>query len=534
MFSLTPTQVRRLRHCALGIAVGVPLASVGACSFLLDHGTTQCQVDSDCLNLGVQPSCKSGVCVNTGIPCFDGVPDASIDFYNRCGIGQGQCLQFNDCARLGVCGDDDLPDIIPPPVSDAGTEAASVNGSYPYCSDLPPGQGGTVYITGSSNFPILLSQIAPQVINGSPPLTAGPAMVWLTTSSCQGADAIFSPNAGANIIHDPAPGSPASSYAQYYLVDGGSTPCMLGDAGVPVDIGESDVFSTTCNGSYTITKQNDTLGPIEAMEFVVPELSLEVSISREAAREVFGLGGNDGGASANVTDPIPWTNYQRYYVRNSKTGTQQMIAKDIGVPPGAFWGIDRGSAANVLSDLQNLSSNSVEAEQAIGILSNDVYDSNRTNLRALAFQDTGQTCAYLPDSMTTANGVLVQAYDKQNVRDGHYPIWGPLHFFTSNQPSSQVLSFLNYVNGATTTPGVLDAFIEANLVPNCAMTVLRSENAELSELVSFQPENSCACYFVVNADPPGTPRPPECTTCTPSGGCPPSRPACNFGFCEVQ
>jgi hypothetical protein len=524
MLSLTPTQVRRVRYCVVGAAVGLPLGSVGACSFLLDHGVTECQTDSDCLNLGVHPSCQSGVCVNTGIPCFDGVPDGSNAFLNQCSTGD--CPQFNDCARLGVCGDDDLPDVIAPPPTDAGTDAAFVNGSYPNCSEMMPGTGGTIYITGSSNFPVLLSQIAPQVLNGSPPLTQGPAMVWLTTSSCQGADAIFSPDAAANIIHDPPRGSAPTAYAQYYLADGGSTPCLLGEAGMPVDIGESDVFSTTCDMSYMITNQTDTLGPNEAMEFVVPELSLESTISREAAREVFGIGGNDAGASPNITDPIPWTNYQRYYVRNSKTGTQQMIAKDIGVPAGAFWGIDRGSAANVLSDLQNLSS-LFEAEQAIGILSNDVYDSSRSNLKALAYQETGQNCAYLPDSTASS-------YDKQNLRDGHYPIWGPLHFFTSNQPTAQVNSFLNYVNGAQTAPGVLDAFIEANLVPNCAMTVLRSGNTELGPLASFQPEASCACYFVVNAGPSGNPRPPECTPCGNASDCPPSRPACNFGYCEVQ
>ena len=43
---------------------------------------------------------------------------------------------------------------------------------------------------------------------------------------------------------------------------------------------------------------------------------------------------------------------------------------------------------------------------------------------ALAFQANGQTKAYYADSTSGAR-------DRQNVRDGHYPIWGPVHFFTT-------------------------------------------------------------------------------------------------------
>ena len=182
------------------------------------------------------------------------------------------------------------------------------------------------------------------------------------------------------------------------------------------------------------------------------------------------------------------------------------------------------------------------ADQAIGILSDDVYDSNRLNLRALAYQAAGQNCAYLPDSM---NAQGVQTYDKQNVRDGHYPIWGPIHFFTSNQPSMQVLSFLAYFSGAQVTPAILDGFIDAFLIPNCAMTVVHSQNEELSALASFQPEHSCECYYLSEAQPPPpppdagvpaatTPLPADCRVCATAADCPPSRPACNFGFCEVQ
>lgn len=527
---------RRLRACAVALAIGL-LAAFAGCSLLLDHGTTQCNTDSDCVSLGVQPStstptCQSGVCVNTGIPCFVGAPDASAQFLNQCSTGA--CVPFDDCARLGICGDADPPDVVDPPAPDGESQTAAPAAdpsTFPSCADLPSWNGGPVYVTGSSNFPTFLTWVAPLLYLGPPPLSQGPSVVFMTTSSCQGADSIFSPDAAANVIHDPPDGSAATSYAQFSLPDGGTTPCLLGSAGAHVDIGESDVYSTTCNATYATTTVTDTPGPIQAMEFVVPQLSDQSAISEQAAREVFGMGGNDGGAT-------PWINPSRYYVRNKNTGTQQMIGNAIDVSPGEFWGTDRGSAKSVHDELQSLASSPDEAEQAIGILSNNVYDTDRSNLKLLAFKAAGQNCGYLPDS-------TADSYDKQNVRDGHYPIWGPVHFFTRNGPSQQVVTFVNYFSGAQNTPAILDAFIDANLIPNCAMNVLRSENAELSEPVSYMPKQSCVCYYLANAQPPTapdggsgsqqpTPLPAECTQCTYDSDCPASRPHCNFGYCEVQ
>ena len=56
------------------------------------------------------------------------------------------------------------------------------------------------------------------------------------------------------------------------------------------------------------------------------------------------------------------------------------------------------------------------------MLSADNYDLNRTTLGALAFEATGQTKAYYTDSTSSSR-------DRQNVRDGHYPLWGYEHMF---------------------------------------------------------------------------------------------------------
>jgi hypothetical protein len=78
------------------------------------------------------------------------------------------------------------------------------------------------------------------------------------------------------------------------------------------------------------------------------------------------------------------------------------------------------------------------ANSAVGILSTDFADTVRGKLRILAFQDTGQLSGYSPDSSANTR-------DKRNVRDGHYSIWGPVHFFaqvTGGIPNSAAAAAL--------------------------------------------------------------------------------------------
>ncbi|HEY6460474.1 MAG TPA: hypothetical protein VIY73_09995, partial [Polyangiaceae bacterium] len=278
--------------------------------------------------------------------------------------------------------------------------------------------------------------------------------------------------------------------------------------------------STTCDPSFVPGDSvGEFLGPIQAMAIVVPGKSQETAITAAAARAVFGTGGQ--GAP-------PWTDPTLYFVRNANTGTQQEIGHAIDVPAGAFWGIDRGTAANVDSLMKVITDPNV-AEQAIGIISVDYYDDDRDNLRALAFEAEGQSCAYLPDSTPYKK-------DKRNVRDGHYPIWGPLHFFAAVSdgipvsPGAQ--AFASVVSVPNIPQSLLDAFIGASLVPSCAMTVQRS--SELGALSTYSAPFQCGCYFEASPDVNGA-APPGCTPCNTANDCTnPARPACNLGYCEVQ
>jgi hypothetical protein len=509
-----------LKRC-LGVTAATLLLASAACSVILDHQATQCQTDGDCAKFGGHPYCQGGVCVSSGLGpagCFDGTPEAQSDFANQCSTAA--CLSFDDCSRMGLCdGASDLDAaLVPPPVPEAGTAVTSSDAGVdagpdlPSCLDATQGRGQVVVMTGSSNFPPLLAKLAPLV------LAAGYTPVFQVTSSCGGVESIFSSDPSLTTLFDPEPG-PKAKYAAYSQMDGSSVDCTLGPAGMTVDVGESDIFSTTCTGEGPPGPGiGEYLGPIQAMAFVVPGRSQQTAITAQAARAVFGMGGK----------VAPWTDPSLFFVRNGGTGTQQMIGHAIDVPASDFWGIDRGTAAEV-DALLKVISDPTTANESIGIISADYYDADRSNLKALAFAAADQTCAYLPDS-------TLYTKDKQNVRDGHYPIWGPIHFFaaTSNgvPVSAAAQAFVSIVSVPSIPQPLLDAFIDSSLVPSCAMTVQRS--SELGPLSAYTPPFECGCYFDASPAVNGV-APAGCARCATASDCTdPAHPACNLGFCEVQ
>jgi hypothetical protein len=254
------------------------------------------------------------------------------------------------------------------------------------------------------------------------------------------------------------------------------------------------------------------------MLFVVPSGSTQQVISAEMARAVFGRGGDEGKAT-------PWIDPTLYFVRNANTGTQQMIGRAINVPADQFWGIDRGTASNVANTLPLVPSDLVE--QAIGIISSDYYDKSNGSLKELAFQGTKQRCGYWPDSTPFVK-------DKRNVRDGHYPVWGPLHFYASLQdglPSTAAAAAFVQTVVAEPNVDLLNAYVDAGLVPSCAMGVQRS--SDLGPLSPVTTGVACGCYFETRLAE-GT-APAGCQTCMTSIECTdPTRPACRVGYCEAR
>jgi hypothetical protein len=229
-----------------------------------------------------------------------------------------------------------------------------------------------------------------------------------------------------------------------------------------------------------------------------------------------------------------------------------MIGTAIGLPAAKWLGGDSGMYAAqhlggsgaVLSALQTASNK----DAAIGILAADFADQNRNppapdggtappGIKFLAYKHTGQSCGYLPDSDSTK-------FDKINVRQGRYAIWGPVHMITKVDANgvpanANVATILKYFASVGPTPDatltdqqkkdMIGAEANAFTVPWCAMQVQRA--TEIAKPTPFQPAEPCGCYYEsIKGSSLST-----CTVCTPTGNeCSGSTPKCRYGFCEAR
>jgi ABC-type phosphate transport system substrate-binding protein len=369
------------------------------------------------------------------------------------------------------------------------------------CDTLP----NPVFAAGSSAIKPFLARVASELNKLDEPIT----IVYQSQGSCIGVASMTTESdtiTGAGIIWD--------NYG--VEVPGG---CTLAIAGNKVDIGFSDVYPASCGVESLPDDVDDFSGPIQAMTFVVPVDSSQAVISAEAAYLTFGLG-EDG-------DVAPWTDESLIQVRNADSGTQQMIAAAINVPAAKFQGTSNAKSGDLITSLTTAAANG-NSDESIGILATDVADVNRGTLKILAYQHYGQDCGYWPDSTDNS-------FDKQNVRDGHYPIWGPLHMLArvsggkvANANAKLVIDYLSLAKEPAEF-SMIEAEAKGGVVPDCAMRVTRTE--ELGPLASYMPAKSCECRFVAEATGNA---PDDCETCETDDDCPDSAPACNYGYCEVR
>jgi hypothetical protein len=495
------------------LVLGGSSLALGGCSLLLDR-SAQCKTDDDCVKFGDHPYCQEGVCVPSGLGpdgCNFGTPMSQSEYLNACTTAAYD--KFDNCARLGICGTSDggmpMPVVptnstIPPLVNPVATptQNCSAAGSH------------LIYMYGTSDFAPMLKAVQPLLSAGSPAYRA----VYLNASSCAGVASVFDPT--KRVITNPAANA-TPNYAFYYDDNGNQQSCLLDTAGDTVDIGVSNLFSTTCNSGSTVYQTgsavSDYTGPVVTFALSVPSASTQQAISAEAAHLVFGLGGH--GAMVGLKDATPWMDPTFYFIRNSSSGSTVLSALLFDVPRAQFWGIDRLSTDNLRDSMLA----STEAEQSIGILSIVDADSNRGNLRTLYLQSVGQSVGYLPDSNKNS-------FDKSNVRDGHYPLWGYQHFITNvgpgGVPSDAAKAFVTRISVSRLDQTLVDNIIAASLIPQCAMKVVRS-----AEVGDFTPQTGlqCGCYFD-NKTTGHT----NCQRCNTSSDCPSDHSACNYGFCEVN
>jgi hypothetical protein len=392
-----------------------------------------------------------------------------------------------------------------------GANAQATDAGTPTCASLT----NPVYVDGSSAFVPTAGAFAVKLANS----TANKmTVVYTSPGSCAG-------------VNDIATTKALAGTGTYFTLSSTNTlvknSCTLATTQT-ADLAISDVFYGSCGTAAPATMPatlKDFPGPVQAMEFIVPVGNTTTKyITAAEANVLYGLCGATGGIST-------FSQASGIFCRDQNSGTQIIIASNIGLPAAGLTMCMSVSGSAMPGDVGGYSM----PNAAIGFVGADIYDANRSTLGALAFQANGQTAAYYADSTTSAR-------DRQNVRDGHYVMWGYEHMFanvdTNGTPTNaNAGKLINIINGVTSDPAVGDAALvaaTAGTIPNCAMGVKKTDDAP-GYMTKVTP--TCTCAYLKAAT--GT-APASCVTCgggsdggadAAAGGCTGGK-TCQHGFCE--
>jgi hypothetical protein len=305
-------------------------------------------------------------------------------------------------------------------------------------------------------------------------------VVYVTSGSCTNVAAFY---AGTPITVTPRY-IPSKAEDPSWKDTAAAPSCTLPAVGHSIDLANSALFVSSCDPSPPPAGIKLFQGPVQAYALVVPKASTQLAITAQEAYFIFGFG--------NAGQVMPWNDEQFLFIRTSTKSTLLTWAALLGVPAPKWKGIRYDKSAEVL----NAVSTSTAPEKTIGLLGAEIYDGARTNLSALAFRTDGQRLAYYPDSTPTA-------FDKKNVRDGHYASWSPTvwlaHVDAQGLPSDARVKYL--VDALLDNPAIspapdfepLKLVISKGLVPDCAMQVTRS--FEAGPLAPYRPAAPCGCAF---------------------------------------
>jgi hypothetical protein len=517
-------------HRLLRARLGTMFVAAGAiwcgCSLIASQrNVDQCQSDRDCssfpgmsCNLGqhvcvfaptITPDAagadapEGGTCwgVRGDASCFTCPAQTENELLNACSTS---CEPFNNGERIAGF-DQPLRPPVPVPTidaaapSDAGSAADAADAgrpsTNPRCSDLVP---APLYLMASSAFTLILRTFAQA-------LASEVTLVYKYDTSCPSLDSILT-------------GDTKIKGTVVYWSGDRQLECEV-EQPILAQIGGVDVSPGACVPGFTGSPNLvDEPGPIQVFMFTVPGGSSQKSISAEAAYNVWGFGAESG--------VEPWNAPNLIFKRFFDSGVQQVISATIRLPMNAWRGIPIKGSGEMKPAL--IAAN--DPERTIGITSADQADAQdaRANLRTLAYQHYEQSCGYLPDSTPGA-------FDKKNVRDGHYTLWAPYHFYSrmsDRMNDDRIANVINYFTGAKRLPNpntdLITTLKQGGLVPSCAMRVRREKEGAI--IRPYKPSPSCGCYYDVTS--PGGFTPPECATCQTDRNCPVERPICSFGYCE--
>lgn len=365
------------------------------------------------------------------------------------------------------------------------------------CSSL---SGTIIYGAGGSAQQPYLTALGSQLANLSSPVH----IVYSDSgSACVGYSDLVTPT---NI----------TGSALYWDGSGATLTCTLDAGGDPVTfavMGNSPKLCTSVTTPEGGTTFGQFLGPVQAVDFVVPAQSTQQSVSTEAAYYLWGFDASDAAHTVS-----PWSVPANIFTRSASSFVNLFVSLDTGIPAAtvAARGTVESTNGATLTALNAL--NSTTPESGIGYVSGEVADGNRSQIKVLAYQHTGQSCGYTPDSTTSA-------FDKINVRDGQYWLWSPIHLFAAVGSNSAITdtataNLIGWITGTVTPPTGLDTFLAATTaytVPQCAMNVWRDD--DLAPLYSYEPPASCACKYDFATGTSSQLRPSSCTTCTQDSDC---------------
>lgn len=349
-------------------------------------------------------------------------------------------------------------------------------------------------------------------------------MVFFTSPSCTNINTIYGQTA--------IPANQTMQYLPSIKEDGAWDPtnamhsatltCTIPAGAIP-QIANSALFNSACPtppdnkvNANTITAVQ---GPTQAYVLAVPSGADPIAITFEEAYSVFGFG-SKGGVQ-------PWINELHMFIRKTTTSTLLAWADNLTIPAGKFLGVQEAGSPDVTAAVAS------GDKASIGILGAEVYDGNRTQIKALAYRAKGQYAAYYPDSSFASR-------DKKNVRDGHYTVWSPTVWMYAVGTDGTAVDLdakyvVDLITGATLDkseedPGfnvITDAVAPVGLVPVCAMQVNRDH--EGGELSLFTPPTSCTCTYEKAVSPS---KAPTCAACDATHAC--ATGVCRNSFCEAR
>jgi hypothetical protein len=321
------------------------------------------------------------------------------------------------------------------------------------------------------------------------------------------------------------PGQKLTGTATYWTPGTGEVGalCDLPTGGVDPHLAIGDVTFETCRPTETMPSgiaQFQTYA--QGFGFIVPRSSSQTAITAEEAYFLLKFGGEAG------KQVLPWTDPNFVIIRNPNSSTQLTIGFSAGIS-GTQWSSNFATNSTSQDVMNKVVAQSAtgNAEKTIGIMATEVYDTRRADVKLLAFQAFQQKClggAVYPDSTATA-------FDKRNLRDGHYEIFGYTYALAAVDGAGAVADarakrFVDFLRGTDAVNGVDPVKTGALVgsVHTCAMRVRKAYDG--APIEPYQPSAPCGCYFEA-ATPAGT----DCQACNSATACPTGK-TCRFGYCE--